>query len=106
MKAWILVALLYLAVTVVMATSFIDLRELATASFPTDGRLNVWTLAWATHAIREGLPLFAANIYFPTPDALAYSEHSLGVGLLALPLSLVTSNSVLVFSILWLAAFW
>src|SRR5262245_14414877 len=106
MKPWILVALLYLAVTIVMATSFIDLRQLATASFANDGRLIVWTLAWVTHAIRDGLPLFAANMYFPAPDALAYSEHMLGIGLLALPLSLVTSNPVLVFSILWLAAFW
>ena len=106
MRSWGIVAGVYLAVTLVMATSFIDLRELSTASFENDGRLIVWTLAWATHAIRGGLPLFAANIYFPAPDALAYTEHMLGIGLLALPLSFMTSNPVLVFSVLWLAAFW
>src|SRR5262245_31287811 len=106
MKSWSVVAGVYVAITLVMATSFIDLRELATASFATDGRLIVWTLAWATHVIRNGLPLFAANIYFPAPDALAYTEHMLGIGLLALPLSFITSNPVLVFSMLWLTAFW
>ena len=65
MKSWMLVAGFYFAVTLVMATSFIDLRELSTATFATDGRLIVWTLAWAAHAIRDGLPLFAANIYLP-----------------------------------------
>jgi hypothetical protein len=45
MKSWLIVAGLCLAITLVMATSFIDVRELATASFANDGRLIVWTLA-------------------------------------------------------------
>lgn len=105
-KRWAAVAFFYFAVTLVMATSFVDLRQLASASFGSDGRLIVWTIAWATRAIREHLPLFAANMYFPTPDALAYTEHMLGLGLLALPLSFVTSNPALIYMLLWLAAFW
>jgi hypothetical protein len=103
---WAAVAIVYFAITLVMATSFVDLRQIASLSFGADGRLIVWTIAWATRAIREHLPLFAANMYFPTPDALAYTEHMLGLGLLALPLSFVTSNPALVYMLLWLAAFW
>ena len=34
---------------------YVDLRQLDTATFGGDGRLVVWTVAWITHAIREGL---------------------------------------------------
>src|SRR5262245_59105338 len=106
MKAWLLVGGLYLAVTIAMASPFLDFRELGTATFPTDGRLVVWTLAWTTHAIREGLPLFDANMYFPTSGALVYTEHLLGVGLFSLVLSLATGNPILIYSLLLLASFW
>lgn len=101
-----MVAGVYLTITIVMAVPFIDVRELGTATFAGDGRLIAWTIAWTNHAILERLPLFAANMFFPAPDALAYTEHMLGLGILALPLNLVTDNPALVFSILWLTAFW
>jgi hypothetical protein len=89
-----------------MATPFIGLDEIATASFAGDGRLIVWTIAWTNRAILNGLPLFDANMFFPEPGALAYTEHMLGLGILGLPLTLAFGNPVLVFSLLWLAAFW
>src|SRR5262245_62952975 len=106
MRSWPVVAVIYLAITLVMATSFVRLDELGEATFAGDGRLIVWTIAWTCHAILSRTPLFGANMFFPASNALAYTEHMLGLGLLALPLQLITDNPVLTFSILWLAAFW
>jgi len=103
---WIRAGCLYLAITLAMAVSFIDLSELASASFAGDGRLIIWTIAWSNHALLHGRPLFDANMFYPAPHALAYTEHMLGLGLLALPLTVAHANPVLVFSLLWLAAFW
>ncbi len=106
MKPWVIVVGVYLAVTVGMALPFVELRQLDTATFAGDGRLIVWTIAWTNHALLNGHSLFAANMFFPAPNALAYSEHMIGLGLLALPLNALTGNPVLIFSILWLAGFW
>ncbi|MBM3462316.1 MAG: discoidin domain-containing protein [Armatimonadetes bacterium] len=43
-----------------------------------DPLLLAWTLSWDLHAIRHGLPLFDANIFAPSPLALAFSDHLLG----------------------------
>ena len=106
MRGWLIVGVLYLAATLWMATPFIPLDQLGSLSFAGDGRLIVWTIAWTTHALQEGLPLFAANMFFPAQNALAYTEHMLGLSVLALPFRLITDNHVLTFSLLWLLAFW
>jgi hypothetical protein len=106
MRPWLVAGTVYFAITIFMALPFVDLWQLDTATFGGDGRLVVWTIAWINHAIRHGLPLFDANIFFPAPQSLAYTEHMLGLGLLALPLTVVTGNTVLVCWVLWFAAFW
>jgi hypothetical protein len=106
MKGWAIAAGFYAIATLVMAAPFMGLDELATASFAGDGRLIVWTIAWTNRAILNGLPLFDANMFFPEPQALAYTEHMMGLGVLGLPLTIAFGNPVLVFSLLWLAAFW
>jgi hypothetical protein len=61
-----------------------------------DTRLFLWTLSWDVHAlVTEPLRLFQANIFFPEPDTLAYSEHLLGSALLGAPWLLATGNPVL-----------
>ena len=58
-----------------------------------DTRLYLWTLGWDLHALKtDPLHIFNANIFFPETQSLAYSEHLIGAALLALPLSLFTSN--------------
>lgn len=105
-KAWLILAGIYAAITVVMVTPFVDLRTLGTATFAGDGRLVVWTIAWVSHAITNGLPLFDANMFFPAADPLAYSEHMATLGLLAIPIQALTHNPVAAFAALWLASFW
>src|SRR4051794_14661766 len=41
-----------------------------------DAMLNEWIIAWIAHQIpRAPLHLFDANIFYPEPNALAFSEH-------------------------------
>ena len=61
-----------------------------------DTRLFLWTLAWDVHALLEHpFSLFQANIFFPHPDTLAYSEHLLGNALLGAPWLVATDNPLL-----------
>jgi hypothetical protein len=44
-----------------------------------DAQLNMWILAWDAHALsHHAAHLFDANIFFPEPRTLAYSETLLG----------------------------
>jgi hypothetical protein len=60
--------------------------------FATDSLLEAWTLRWDVHAILGGigdlLHLWDANIIFPYPDTLAFSEHLLAHALILQPVVL------------------
>ena len=59
-----------------MLAPIFNFGAMATASFGGDARLIIWTLAWDNHAILDRVPsFFDANIFHPSPNALAYSEH-------------------------------
>ncbi|HSF17216.1 MAG TPA: hypothetical protein VLK65_16825 [Vicinamibacteria bacterium] len=72
-----------------------------------DTRLFLWTLAWDIEALTSRpLSIFDANIFYPQPRTLAYSEHQLGSALLAAPVLLssgqllLSMNAVLLLSCL------
>jgi hypothetical protein len=61
-----------------------------------DTRLFLWTLGWDVHAFRtEPFGIFDANIFYPEPRTLAYSEHQIGSAIFAAPLVWGTGNLVL-----------
>lgn len=65
-----------------------------------DTRLFLWTLGWDTHALTHApLALFDANIFFPEPRTLAYSEHQLGSALIAAPFLLATGDPLLAMNV-------
>ncbi len=71
-----------------------------------DALLNVWITAWDGHQLLgDPLHLFDANIFFPYPRTLAYSELLLGNALLALPLTLVSGNPVLGYNVALILSF-
>lgn len=71
-----------------------------------DPLLNAWTLAWDAHAlISDPMRLFDANIFFPLPNTLAYSEHMLATALLALPLQGVTGEPLVAYNASLLMSF-
>jgi hypothetical protein len=94
----------YVVATLVLAAPFVNYAHLASAVYSGDTRLILWTLAWDSHAILNGLPLFHANIFYPATDALACNEHLFGLALFYLPIYAATRNPVLAYNALWLAA--
>ncbi len=71
-----------------------------------DALLNVWITAWDGHQLlSDPLDLFDANIFYPYPRTLAYSELLLGNALLALPVTAATGNPVLGYNLALLLSF-
>jgi hypothetical protein len=60
-----------------------------------DYHLIVWAMAWDAHAlVTAPWNLFHANAFYPSADALAYSEHFLGYAPLFAPTYWATRNPV------------
>jgi hypothetical protein len=71
-----------------------------------DPLLNTWILAWDTHALlTDPLHLFDANIFYPLPHTLAYSEHLLSTAALSLPLGLVSGEPVVAYNLSLMLSF-
>src|SRR5262249_34468460 len=61
-----------------------------------DGQFSIWNVAWVARTIVVNpWGIFDANIFYPTRNALAFSEHTLGAGILAAPLYWATKNPYL-----------
>lgn len=73
---------------------------------PGDSLFVTWNINWIIRALlTDPLNIFHANIFYPYKYTLAYSEHMIGVGLLALPVSLFTKNPLLIYNIMLLFSF-
>ena len=71
-----------------------------------DALLNVWIMAWDGHALfSDPGHLFDANIFYPYPRTLAYSELLLSNALLSWPITLLTGNPVLGYNLVLLLTF-
>ena len=68
-----------------------------------DPLLNAWIIAWGAAHLGRGW--WSANIFYPHPLALAYSEHLLPQALLALPVEAATKNPILSYNLLFLSTF-
>lgn len=65
-----------------------------------------WALAWGGRALIENpLALYNANIFYPYPNALAFSESQVASAVLALPILLATYNPILAYNFVFLFAF-
>lgn len=59
-----------------------------------DGRHGVWNVAWVAHALTTApTTVFDANIFFPNPHALAFSEANLVAGVLAIPAWVISGGN-------------
>ena len=95
----------YAALTLVMTQAMLNVRALGSAVYPGDARLIVWTLAWANHAVLDGVSLLNANIFYPAAESLQYTEHLVGISAFTLPIYAATRNPVLAYNVVWLLAF-
>ncbi len=99
------VLVLFLALTGLMTNPLV-LHVADAVEDKQDGLLNTWIIAWAGHAlISDPLHLFDANIFYPLPRTLAFSEALLTQGLLALPINLSSGNPVLGYNLILLFSF-
>jgi len=71
-----------------------------------DTALNAWVVAWVGMILpRDPLHLFDANIFYPEPRTLAFSEVMLPQALLGAPLTWAGVDPVLVYNLLVMAGF-
>jgi hypothetical protein len=104
---------LYTALAVVMTWPVA--RDLSTrlASDLHDPAFNCWVLAWTTGqmllALRGDVSAITnfwnANIFYPEPLTLAYSEHLFGQALQVLPIQAVTGNILISYNLLFISTF-
>ncbi len=100
---WVAVSALFLGLTAVMAWQ--QLTAFHAVGDTGDPLFSVWRLSWVAHQLpRDPVRLFDANIFFPEPRTLAYSDAMLATALMAAPLlwlgvhQLVVYNTVLLLS--------
>ena len=71
-----------------------------------DAELNEWIMAWVAHQLpRDPLNLFAANIFYPAPDALAFSEPLIVPALLGAPVAWLGASPVFVHNLILIVGF-
>ncbi|PYN79507.1 MAG: hypothetical protein DMD97_04605 [Candidatus Rokuibacteriota bacterium] len=71
-----------------------------------DINLNIWTLAWDSHAlVTDPLHLFHANAFYPARYTLALFDHLLGIVPLFAPVYWATANPVLAHQVALLLSF-
>jgi hypothetical protein len=84
-----------LSILVTYPTAF-KLNEFSILDTYTDDLLEAWTLKWDVHAILSGFGsarnVWNANIFYPYPTTLAFSEHLLATAFLLMPFTLLGST--------------
>jgi len=71
-----------------------------------DALFSVWRLAWIAHQLpRDPLRLFDANIFYPEPGTLAFSDAVIVPGLMAAPLLWLGVHQIAVYNIIFLSGF-
>ena len=71
-----------------------------------DGRWSIWVVSWVAHALTtDPAQLFRANIFYPHPNALAFSEGNIVEGVIGAPVWLLTKNPYTTHNVVFLFAF-
>lgn len=105
MKRAVLLTLLFAGLTAAMAAPFSFHPSSRVLLDAPDTHLFLWTLGWDAHAfITNPLGIFDANIYYPLPNTLAYSENLIGSALIAAPVIWLTGDTVLAMNLVALSS--
>ena len=65
-----------------------------------DAVLNAWAVTWVAHALTtHPTRVYDANIFYPDRRTLAYSEHLIVQGVIAIPVVLLGGSAVLAFNV-------
>ncbi|MEW6553636.1 MAG: glycosyltransferase family 39 protein [Actinomycetota bacterium] len=105
-KEHLLVVCLFLVLVLLFTLPLVAGLGDTVISSRVDNVLNVWIYSWDGHAMTTGpLHLFQANMNYPSPDSLAFSEHLFTFALVAAPVSWITGNPVLAYNLVSLLGF-
>lgn len=105
-RAWAVPVALFLALAAVHTWPLVTDPATLSRNDNGDTQLNEWIVSWIAHQLpRAPLRLFDANIFFPEPRALAFSEPLLVPALLGAPLRWLGGSPVLTYNLLLLAGF-
>jgi len=101
----IIVLLIFAGLTAVV--TYPQVRWLATrVPYSSDPYFSIWRLGWVAHAlVTNPRALFQANIFYPAPATLGYSDAMLLPGILTAPFFWAKVNPVLIYNLAFLAAF-
>jgi len=99
-------ALLYGIATLGMLAPLVRVMDRALPEL-SDSLLNAWIMAWSAQILpRDPGRWFDAPPFFPYRNTLAFSEHLLGLSLIAAPLNLATGNPILAYNFTLLFLTW
>lgn len=96
-------AFLYLAVTLLFTYPLVF--NLGRVNGAGDPAVMVWSMAWIQNAVLTPAAFFDANIFYPTADALAYTDLLLPSALATLPLYLATGNPLVSYGVVLIATY-
>ncbi|MCB2154426.1 hypothetical protein KQI84_06040 [bacterium] len=96
----------YIVLSVIFLQPYIDFGDFSYSLQSPDGTIAAWAMGWGRHAVlTDPVNYFEANVFYPQPHALAYTDHFLMPALLTLPFTIFTDNPVLPFNALFFMAF-
>lgn len=105
MKSHILILSVFILLTILLTYPMVFQMSEAVKE-PGDSLFNTWTVYWVIHALlTDPLNVFNANNFYPYRYTFAYSEHMIGVGLIALPVYFFTKNPLLIHNLMLLLSF-
>ncbi len=102
---WLLAGLFYVALTLTLTW---PLAARLTTVLPHDlgdPVLNTWILWWNAHTLPLTARWWNAPIFWPAPGAIAFSEHLLGLSVLATPLQWMGAGPVATYNTMFLLSF-
>lgn len=112
-RASLLAAALYVALTLAISWPLPTVIGSAVAADLGDPLLVIWIMVRVSEGLTRVVAgewsafttMWDANIFYPVPKTLAYSEHFAGQALLTLPVWGATGNPILIYNLAALASF-
>ncbi len=95
----------YILLTMIWAWPLLQNITTSIAGYGNDPLFQMWTIAWVAHALQTNPgQLWDAPIFYPYPNALAFSDHHIVQAIIAFPL-LVIDQPILAYNLLVLLSF-
>lgn len=84
-----------------------QLGQMSSVPDPGDPLFSMWRVGWVTHQIvRDPAHLFDANIFYPEPLTLTFSDPMILTALLSAPLLALGVHPAVAYNVVFLLAFW